>query len=549
MKSRREPGPGSDGRDEDGEELSSSPSSSPGAGKAPVRPTEAEGFADGGTADLMAPGPELAGLVTAVTGPGGTVLGTLADEEVLGVLGAVARLAAWVAWLELAVLTEFLRRRPAALAGSAAARVAAEEAAWKTGESWSRVLDQATHAAAVTARLPHTMQAMEHGLLSGYKVKIIEAQTTDLTAEDAAEADVTLAAAGQVKNPAGLRDFARRQAARLDPEATARKKERCRRDAYVRAWAEDSGNMGLSARQMPAADGIIAFQNIERRALDLHAAGIEGTAGQLQVQAMTDFLLGRATPGAYLSTYTDRGAYEGTHPDEDEDGGEDGSAYRKNSRVNGRGGGRGGWAVNPILIVPWDPATGRPSGTAELPGYGPLDEHDTTDLLEEAGQHPDSRWCLTMTGLDGTAAAHACIHGRRTIDDIIAAGQASTGAAGLAAALRTRLEPVARGACEHTHAEDQYRPSRKLRHLVMARSARCAAPGCDRPASACDQDHTIAWEEDGITCSCNLAPLCRHHHQIKQAQGWKLEQQEPGVLRWTTPAGLTRTTIPTNYQD
>ncbi len=46
--------------------------------------------------------------------------------------------------------------------------------------------------------------------------------------------------------------------------------------------------MGLAAREMPSADGLIAWQNIERRALDLHAAGMDGTAGQLQVQAMLD---------------------------------------------------------------------------------------------------------------------------------------------------------------------------------------------------------------------------------------------------------------------
>lgn len=44
---------------------------------------------------------------------------------------------------------------------------------------------------------------------------------------------------------------------------------------------------------MPTADAVIAWQHIERRALDLHAAGTEGTAGQLQVQAMLDFLAGR----------------------------------------------------------------------------------------------------------------------------------------------------------------------------------------------------------------------------------------------------------------
>jgi Domain of unknown function (DUF222) len=580
MESRQQPGPGQD--------PSGTGKGPSGTRQVPGRPAEAAGFADGGAADVLAPGAVLAGLVAAVTGPDGSVVGTLTDEEVLGVLGAVQRLAAWVAWGELVTLAEFLRRRPGALAGSAGARVAAEEAAWKTGESWARVLDQATHAVTVAARLPHTLAALAQGLISGYKVRIIEAQTADLSAEDVAKADVMLAAAGQVKNPAGLRDFARRQVARLDPEAAARKKDRGRRDAYVRAYQEDSGNMGLSARELPNADGQIAWQNIERRALDLHAAGAEGTAGQLQVQAMLDFLLGRAAPvqpgacqDAHPDEIGDRGAYEDAHRDEDEgacqdahrdedqgahenahrdnDQGahenahrdDDGGACQDAQRKNGRGGGRGGWAVNPVLVVPWDPIQGRPSGAAELPGYGLLDQDDTTDLLQAAGQHPASRWCITATGPDGTATAHACLPGPRTPDTIRTASQGSgtAGAGGLAAALNVTLEPVTRGACQHAQAEPQYRPSRTLRHLVMARSTRCAAPGCGSPATACDQDHTREWDDGGITCECNLAPLCRRHHQIKQAQGWKLEQPEPGVLVWTTPAGLTRVTTPTRYQD
>jgi hypothetical protein len=41
-------------------------------------------------------------------------------------------------------------------------------------------------------------------------------------------------------------------------------------------------------------------------------------------------------------------------------------------------------------------------------------------------------------------------------------------------------------------------------------------------------------------------PLCRHHHKCKQRDGWTLEQPEPGVLVWCTPAGRTYTT-PTVY--
>jgi hypothetical protein len=95
----------------------------------------ASGFAEGGPTDVLAPGGELAGLVAAVTGPGGSLLGTLTDQEVLGVLGAVQRLAAWAAWGELVTLAEFARRRPASVTGTAGAREAAEEAAWKANES------------------------------------------------------------------------------------------------------------------------------------------------------------------------------------------------------------------------------------------------------------------------------------------------------------------------------------------------------------------------------------------------------------------------------
>jgi hypothetical protein len=35
----------------------------------------------------------------------------------------------------------------------------------------------------------------------------------------------------------------------------------------------------------------------------------------------------------------------------------------------------------------------------------------------------------------------------------------------------------------------------------------------------------------------NLRPKCRRHHRAKQAPGWRVEQPEPGVTRWTLPNG------------
>lgn len=44
-------------------------------------------------------------------------------------------------------------------------------------------------------------------------------------------------------------------------------------------------------------------------------------------------------------------------------------------------------------------------------------------------------------------------------------------------------------------AEAGYRPSRALADFVRARDVTCRAPGCDRPAAACDVDHTIPFPQ------------------------------------------------------
>jgi hypothetical protein len=46
-----------------------------------------------------------------------------------------------------------------------------------------------------------------------------------------------------------------------------------------------------------------------------------------------------------------------------------------------------------------------------------------------------------------------------------------------------------------------------------------------------------------------MAPLCRRHHQAKQAPGWALMQDRPGDMTWTTPSRRSYTTHPTSYPD
>ncbi|HEV3291755.1 MAG TPA: hypothetical protein VG123_22480, partial [Streptosporangiaceae bacterium] len=56
-----------------------------------------------------------------------------------------------------------------------------------------------------------------------------------------------------------------------------------------------------------------------------------------------------------------------------------------------------------------------------------------------------------------------------------------------------------------------------------------------------------AMSRAGLSRECNLSPLRRHHHRAKQAEEWRLEQPEPGVLIWHTPSGRSYITTPTRY--
>jgi len=193
-------------------------------------------------------------------------------------------------------------------------------------------------------------------------------------------------------------------------------------------------------------------------------------------------------------------------------------------------------------------------------GWGLLNPAETRDLVGAASMHPQTRWCMTVIGPDGTAIAHGCSPGRhpwspappdpkesppQSLRDGPYAGKAEQ-FFDFVRSLNLTVEPIAKGTCDHRHAEDHYTPSRKLQHLVRARSGTCTAPGCQAQAVHADLDHTTPYPE-GSTDECNLGPKCRTHHRAKQTPGWKVEQPEPGVFRWTLPSGRGHTTRPGTY--
>jgi hypothetical protein len=86
-------------------------------------------------------------------------------------------------------------------------------------------------------------------------------------------------------------------------------------------------------------------------------------------------------------------------------------------------------------------------------------------------------------------------------------------------------------------AADGYAAPAGLRRHLGVRDGHCLFPWCHREAAACDCDHVVPHGRGGGTCSCNLVPLCRHHHRLKTHAGYAPTLVEPGVVWWHTPYG------------
>src|ERR1700722_18363188 len=460
----------------------------------------------------------------------------------------------------------------------------ADEVSCELRLTWMNAADRMTYACELAERLPVTFATLAGGLIDPVHAKIISEQTGYLSAADAAKADPLLAAAAQHKTYAELRAAAAKLVLKLDPDSFERRKQARRREAHVRPFREESGNAGMTARELPADQVLAGWQHIEQRALDMRAAGVPGTLRELRNLAYLDLLQERDSR-LRAGAAPDQGhnPADGTAPDgrpsDGPEGPEGPDPAADPQDGNGGTGGTGPRPASPAgtgpdagarrparkdtgpclaalvnITVPLATALGMSGTPGEAAGFGLLDAATARDLLAAAGRSPHTRWCVTVLNPDGTAAAHGCVPGRHppppgpeppgpeppeTPPD--------TRARDYLRALRVRLTPIARGSCDHEHAETGYRPSRKLQHLIRTRSTRCAAPGCTRAAARCDLDHTLAWDKGGLTCECGLSPLCLHHHRLKQAQGWSLTQPEPGVLIWRTPHGRTFTTTPTEY--
>ena len=552
--------------------------------------------------DAPPPGPGLAALL----GEAVADFGRLDDGQLLGAGSAARRMQAHAGYLEMMSVAEFACRRHEQFEASKArgdkvrsrdGEYPAEELGFEmtaTAYSAAILIDMAQN---IVGRLPHTLAGMAAGKIDRDRARAISNATIHLPDELAAVADQVLAEAAPEIRLADLQQKAARLEARLDPEGVQARKDEAKRDRRVELRREDSGAASLAGRELDPAEAMAGKASIDAEAVRLRNAGLPGTLAQIRAMILMDRIHQRspwdrlAPPPTEPEPEAEAGA-SGDDPCPDglyEDGGEDAdldfapdldeddlddadgndeddeAAEEDEGRPSGLSGGpppgspfdrTGRKTPAPALInitVPIGTLLGWSDTPADIGSWGLMEAAAARDLIEAASRHPRTRWCYTVTGLGGAAIEHACAPGshpwfppQSSRDG--PAGPRSAQLDELLSRLNATPEPIAEGTCDHVHRENRYIPSRKLKHLIRARTARCSAPGCGAQAITSEIDHTVPYPA-GASCECNLGPACQRHHHAKHAPGWKLEQTEPGVMRWTTPSGRTYTTRPTQYDE
>jgi hypothetical protein len=554
-------------------------------------PREPAAFAQDGAADVLPPGPALA--VSAAQAVADA--GSLADDELVGVMRAAQRMANLAAYQQTVAIAEFARRRQAEFeaakargvpVGCRAGEFPGEELTMELVTTRGDASARIDAAVELTTRLPRTLAGMESGAIDLARACIIAFHTRALADIDAAYADEVLAAAAPAIRLDQLGKKAYALELKFAPEAVAARKTIAKQDRRVEARREQSGNASLSGRELDTADVIASKAYIDAIALKLRDSGLlEGTLGHLRALALTDLTQGRDPLDRIKARPTEDPeaappannppAGSADHASDASGAGESGAdaddasaeaskpATASLSDPLGYAGPAHPSEPAPLpalinLLIPAGTLMGWGTAPGEAAGWGLLDAAETQALVRAASMHPRTRWCTTVIAPDGTALAHGCASGQHPWPaNAPPSGSPPDSRSGpnpgqaaqlldLLGRLNVTLEPIARDTCDHRAAEDRYVPSRRLKHLVRARNQLCTAPACNAQAVYCDLDHTDPYP-GGATCQCNLNPKCRRHHRTKQAPGWKVTQPTPGTAVWTTPSGRTHATRPTVY--
>jgi hypothetical protein len=408
----------------------------------------AAGFGHGGRWSTVAPSAALATTLERAAGPAG--LYEDADTDALvGIARQWAAVESWAAAGKLAALramtredaegTPRLRRRADLPDGWDDSLIYEISGALAMGPVSAGNL--ACLAWTLGTRLAGIGRLLAGGTLTLPKARLIAQLFEPLDDDEAARAEALILDELAEKTYPQVDRLTWRAALAVAPDVAERRRAAGERRARVTVFREDSGTVGLSGRDLPAAEALAGHANVLARAREYQASGLfDGqSASTLDALAYVDLLNGISLQERIAFTRSAT-AVPPDHPsrDRDDDNGpgaggggagpsEDGSRdhdERPGSDSNGTGPGDGepcpdepggrGEADDPRVPAPPMAEVTVPLATlqrrAERAGdnrlLGPLDPALARGLAAAAARSPYSRWEITIVDENGYATGH-----------------------------------------------------------------------------------------------------------------------------------------------
>ncbi|MWV60832.1 HNH endonuclease signature motif containing protein, partial [Rathayibacter sp. VKM Ac-2754] len=174
----------------------------------------------------------------------------------------------------------------------------------------------------------------------------------------------------------------------------------------------------------------------------------------------------------------------------------------------------------------------------DIGGTTPVGDGDGTAPTFVSGVRAEVRLTLAASTAAGLDEAPADLDGYGLVPADVA--RELVGAAASFTRILTDPDTGTIASVGRTH---RVPPPRMRLHLKL-RDRTCRFPGCTRPASTSEADHTIEWRNGGETSLENLASLCTGHHHVRHGDRWTYVLHPDGTADWTTPTGRRVSTRP-----
>ena len=291
---------------------------------------------------------------------------------------------------------------------------------------------------ALGTRLAGTGRLLAGGTLTMSKAKLVAQLFGPLDEEEAARAEALVLGELAGKTYPQVERLAWRAALAVAPDVAERRRSAAEREqARVTVFREDSGAVGLSGRDLPAAEALAGHANVVARAGEYEASGAfpGQSTGRLQALAYTDLLNGISAQDRIAFARTAAAQPPAGHgPDDADDGDSDGPDGKDGPGPSGKDGGGGhcgpdsgdqtgpdsdgesgsdgsydphapGSALTEVA-VPLATLQGRAERTGDSRLLGPVDPALARDLAAAAARSPASRWELTIVDEHGYAIGH-----------------------------------------------------------------------------------------------------------------------------------------------